>query len=127
MSIIDKAVNRLAEAVKNGRFGRSLVDSVKRELEKVPQWLGETADAQQYDMPDPSVYASQADMFRLSLPLSTALRVVGRDFGMMKINVKRMVGEDERDVKNQSLRGCYANPTRSTVDTSSSVIPSSKD
>ena len=90
---------------------RRWVDSAaKQELKQVHKWLSETADAQQYDMPDPYVYVNQADMYRVSSTLASALDIVGRDVGLAKINVSRMVGEEEREIKNHPFEKKMRNP-----------------
>ena len=40
------------------------LQSVKATLDNLPGWLQQTAGAEQYNLPDPSIYANQADLFR---------------------------------------------------------------
>lgn len=98
MSILTKPFERLISA------------AIKRELEKVPDWAGQVADAQQWDIPDPVIFANQADLYRVSPILGTALDVLAGDIGTAQFNVKRMVGEEERDIPNHPLEVLLRNP-----------------
>lgn len=99
MSIIDDVLNRFG-FVSQKQLQHKVSEALKAELDKVPKWLSETADAQQWDMPSMQVFATQADMYRLSPILGTALDVLGDDVGESKFNVKRIVGEEEKDIPN---------------------------
>ena len=122
MTIIDIIFNRFG-FINEKQFGAKLNEAVKLEIDRnLPLWLGETADAAKYTMPDPSIFANQADMYRLSPILGTAVNFLGADVGTSKANVKRMVGEEVRDVPNHefetrqygSLR--YPNPADSGIE-----------
>ena len=91
-------------------FAKQIEEAVKRELDKVPDWLGQTADSQQWDIPDRVIFANQADLYRLSPILGTALDVLAYDIGVSKFNVKRMVGEEERDIPNHSFEVLLRTP-----------------
>jgi len=99
MGIIDRTLERFG-FVSRRQFEAQLEEAVKKELDKVPHWLAETADAQRWDIPDPIIYANQADMYRLSPLLGTALDILADDVGLSKFNVLRLVGEEERDIPN---------------------------
>lgn len=93
------------------QFTLKLQEAVKAELDKnLPDWLGETADAQRWLMPDISVFANQADMYRVSPILGTAVNILGNDIGTSKINVKRIVGEETRDIPNHPFELLLRNP-----------------
>lgn len=98
-----KLVDRIASVLSPKRFNELVSEAVKRELDKAPRWLLDTADAERYGLPDPFVYMTQADMYRLSPILGTALDVLGNDIGLSKPNVKRRVGEEVRDVPNHEF------------------------
>lgn len=93
------------------KFTKELSEAVKREIDRVlPFWLGETADAVRYNIPDPGIYATQADLYRLSPILGTAVDVLGQDMGTTKFNVKRVIGEDEREMINHPFEQLLKNP-----------------
>lgn len=93
------------------QFTLKLSEAIKNEIDRtLPVWLGETADAERWTIPDISVYATQADMYRLSPILGTAVNILGNDVGTSKLNVKRMVGEETRDIKNHDFELLLRNP-----------------
>lgn len=102
MSIIENILNRYGY-ISMKKFEGQIRESVKRELGKVPHFLGETADALQWSMPDPSIYANQADLYRLSPVLGAALDVLMDDVGLSKFNVKKVRGERTTDISNHEF------------------------
>lgn len=104
MSIFDNALTYL------GLTRKRDADAVKKKLEEVSHWLGETADAQRWNMPSPIIYANQADLYRLDPSLGTALDVLSNDVGTAKLNILRMVGEEERDIPNHDFELLMRNP-----------------
>ena len=44
--------------------------------DKLPQWVVETAEAEKWNMPDPQVYANQADLYRKLSYIGTVVDVV---------------------------------------------------
>jgi hypothetical protein len=89
MSIIDNLFYRFG-FVNERQFNAKLTEAVKAEIDKtLPKWLGETADAERWTVPDHSIYANQADMYRLSPILGTAVNFLGGDIGTSKLNIKR--------------------------------------
>lgn len=122
MTITERIFNRFG-FISEKQFNHKVSEVVKAELDRnIPVWLGETADAAKYTMPDPTIFANQADMYRLSPILGTAVNFLGADIGTSKANVKRLVGEEVRDVPNHefelrkygSLR--YPNPADSGIE-----------
>lgn len=109
MTIIDEILETFGFISKK-QFGAQVEEAVKRELDKAHRWLGETADAERWNMPNPSIFATQADMYRLSPVLGTALDIVAGDLGTSKFNVKRLRGEEERDIPNHELELLLRNP-----------------
>lgn len=109
MSIIQNILN------KNGfysqkQFDEKLSEAVKVEMNKMHDWLAETADAEYYNQPDPFIFATQADMYRLSPILGAAVDILSNDVGTAKFNVKRTVGEDVRDIPNHKFEKLLRNP-----------------
>jgi HK97 family phage portal protein len=110
MSIMDTILKPFGY-ISEKDFNFRLSEAIKFELNKaMPKWLGETADAARWDMPDPSIFATQADMYRLSPILGTAINILGNDIGTSKINIKRMVGEETRDIPNHDFELLIRNP-----------------
>lgn len=99
MSIIDNTLQWFG-LISEKQFKERIQDALKKELERVYPWMGETADAQQWSLPDPSVFANQADLYRLSPILGTAIDLLGRKLGTSKFNVSRLRGEEEKAIPN---------------------------
>lgn len=110
MGIVDSIMNRFGYASKK-QMESQISEAVKRELDfKIPNWLGETADAFRWNMPDPTIYATQADLYRLSPILGTAMDILSNDVGTSKFNVERMVGEETREIPNHEFEELLRNP-----------------
>lgn len=110
MSIIDSVLNRFG-FVSEREFTTRVTEAVKLELDRqLPRWLGETADAERWDIPDISIFANQADMYRLSPILGTAISILGNDIATSKLHVKRMVGEEMREISNHPFEVKLRNP-----------------
>jgi len=85
MSIIDNAMYRLGITTR-AKFKELVGEAVKRELEKMPYWLDGTPEAERNNLPDPIIFANQADMYRLSpmpqtVPTITEDVFCQRDYG----------------------------------------------
>ncbi len=110
MAIIDTIFQKFG-FVNEKQFNVKLSEAVKLEIDKnLPKWLGETADAAKWNMPDPSIFANQADLYRVSPILGTAISILSSDIGTAKFNVKRMVGEETRDIPNHPYELLLRNP-----------------
>lgn len=99
MGLFDNIATRFGY-ISGKQFQQQVEEAVKREIEKVPSWAMDVANAQRWEIPDIAIWASQADMYRLSPVLGTALDVLMDDVGLSKFNVKRLVGEDVREIPN---------------------------
>lgn len=82
----------------------------KREYKKLERWQLETADATQWIMPDPYIYAQMADFYRLSPSLGAALDKMAMDIGNTKFNVKRRKGEELVDIPNHEFELLLESP-----------------
>ncbi len=110
MTIIERIFNRFGFA-SDKQFTAKLQEAIKSEIDKkLPDWLSETADAAQYTMPDPTIFANQADLYRLSPILGTSVDILASDIGTSKVNVKRRVGEELRDIPNHAYELLLRNP-----------------
>ncbi|MCP4263650.1 MAG: phage portal protein [Planctomycetes bacterium] len=117
MSIIDTLFERFG--YKNVQQFNALVEqATKAELENVHNWLGETADAQRWDMPGIEVFANQADMYRLNSNLGSAVDILSRDVSTAAFNVQRRVGEEVREIPNHPLEELlmFPNPLDSKLE-----------
>ena len=110
MAVIDKIMRTFGYSNEK-QFNQRVIEAVKIEIDKtLPRWLAETTDAEKWNMPDPSIFATQADMYRLSPILGTAVNILGNDIGTSKLNIKRMVGEETRDIPNHPFELLMRNP-----------------
>lgn len=109
MSIVDNILGRFGY-VSPSQLNAQISEAVKQELAKVERWQAETAEVQKWHLPDPQIYANQADLYRLSPILGTALDVLAGDIGTSTFNVKRMVGEEERDIPNHPFEMLLRTP-----------------
>ena len=76
------------------------------------KWLLETARAQAWDMPDPSVYSNQAETYRVSSWVSTAVEMVASTAAPVPFSVKRREAEELRTSPTTRSRSCWRSPTR---------------
>lgn len=74
--------------------------SAKAQIDNPPNWLLRTAEAEQYALPDPSVYENQSDLYRKISWILSACENVAKVGAPVPFNVKKKVGEDERDISN---------------------------
>lgn len=110
MAILDNVLSKFGY-ISEKQFTRRVEEAVKTELVKnLPYFLGETADAMRFNMPDPSVYANQSDLYRLSPILGTAVELLSNDVATAQFNVKRRVGEEVRDIPNHDFEILIRNP-----------------
>lgn len=109
MSILQRALNRIG-LYSQKQLTAHISEAVKREISNVHVWLGETADAQRWALPDPTIFANQADLYRLNPILGTALDVLMDDVGLAKFNVKRVRGEETTDIPNHEFEIKLRNP-----------------
>lgn len=109
MTLIENVLNRFG-FISEKQFTDKITEALKREIGNIPDWLGETAESNKWNQPNPAIFAYQADMYRLSPILGTALDILGGDVGTSKFNVKRMVGEETRDIPNHEFEILLRNP-----------------
>lgn len=93
-----------------GWVSKSEYNALKAEIEKVYTWMGSTAGAQQWTMPDPYIFANQMDLYRLDPNLGTAVDMLARDVAISEFNVKRRVGERTKDITNHPFELLLYNP-----------------
>lgn len=76
------------------------MEGLKAELTKASRWLLSTAEAEQYAMPDTSLYSAQDEMYRRSSWVMSAAENVAKVAVPIPFNVKRKISEEERDIPN---------------------------
>lgn len=109
MSIIDNVLNRMGLTTTK-QVQSQIEEAVKREIDKVHVWLGETADAQRWEIPDPAIFANQADLYRVNPTLGTAMDVLMDDVGLTKFNVSMLIGEEKRAKNNHEFEKLLRTP-----------------
>lgn len=80
-------------------------------LKDAPRWLLELADAEQFQMPDPSVYEHQAQMYRISSWVLTAVSMVSSAAALTPFSVARVVaGKEPKDIPNHEFEMLLRRP-----------------
>jgi HK97 family phage portal protein len=82
----------------------------KREAKDLQRWHYDTADAQQWTLPDPYIYAKMDEFYRLNHNLGAALDMLASDVAEAKFNVYRVSGEEEKDIPNHDFERLMENP-----------------
>jgi phage portal protein BeeE len=75
-------------------------DAIKAEQVKYSPWLLQTADAEKYNMPDPSIYGNQADLYRTLSWITSAVGITADTVSIVPLSVMSAVGEDEPEAIN---------------------------
>src|SRR5688572_10813591 len=87
------------------------IESLKAEVSKVPSFLLQTAEAERFNMPDPSVYGNQADLYRLSSWVLQAVSFVASAASLTPFEVSRIVaGKEPKDIPNHEFEMLLAHP-----------------
>lgn len=68
------------------------------------------AGEMKWNMPDPEIYANQADLFRKLSWINSAVSIKAQAGAAVKFSVKRMRGEDTTDINNHAFELRLANP-----------------
>jgi HK97 family phage portal protein len=71
------------------------IDALKAEQIKYQPWVLQTAEAEQWTMPDPSVYKNQADLFRSVSWVTSAVSITADTASLANLSVMSAEGEDE--------------------------------
>ena len=95
MGIIDRIVNRM------GYF---------KAAEQYPSWLLATAGAEKFSIPNPAMWESQADLYRRLSWVNIAVGTVARACAGVALSVKKMEGEDEKDIPNHPFEELIQKP-----------------
>jgi HK97 family phage portal protein len=101
MNIFDKILLNIGIMTRN---------AFKQEIKKLERWQIDTASSQQWLMPDPYIFANQADFYRLNANLGAALDLLAEDVGNATFNVKRRRGEETIDIPNHEFELLLESP-----------------
>lgn len=75
--------------------------AIKAVTDTLPRWLAETANAEKWNQPDPSVYGNQADLFRKLSWVLQAVDITASSAAVVKFSVARNIAEKEpKDIPN---------------------------
>ena len=97
-----------------GLFGLTTqkeLDTIKNELEAIKaqrqkweQWQLQTADAESYTLPDPSVYENQADLYRVLSWVMLAVDITASAASLTPFSVARIIsGKEPKDIPNHDF------------------------
>lgn len=76
----------------------------KQNFEPYERWQLETARAEQWNMPDPSIYYNQANLYRRISSIFTAVDIVASAGALTPFSVKRvMVDKEPKDIPNHDF------------------------
>jgi phage portal protein BeeE len=78
----------------------AIVEAVKAAMLKdMPRWLAQEADAEKFNLPDPSVYGNQADLFRKLSWVLQAVDITAQSVAVSKFSVAReLPGKEPKDI-----------------------------
>lgn len=91
-------------------FSRLFRKSPKAASAKYPQWLLDTAGAQQYSIPDLSIYGNQADLYRKLSWVLAAVTHVASEAALTKFSVEQMQGAEQAEEKNHAFEMLLKKP-----------------
>ena len=87
------------------------MEAIKQGLEKLPAFLYETADAQRFAIPDPSVYGNQADLYRKLSWVLQAVDLTASAASLTPFAVKRILsGKEPKDIPNHEFEMLMRRP-----------------
>jgi HK97 family phage portal protein len=85
--------------------------AMKADYSKIPDWLLATARAEEYTVPDPSKYETQADLYRVLSWVLQAVEISSASAAMARFDVKRVVANQEpRDIPNHPFELLLQHP-----------------
>jgi phage portal protein BeeE len=86
-------------------------EAVKAALKDIPDWLSQTAEAARWQLPDPSVYGNQADLFRKLSWILQAVDNTAKASAVTKFSVARNVaGKEPKDIPNHPFEMLLNHP-----------------
>jgi phage portal protein BeeE len=85
-------------------------DAVKQAMSKLPQWLLQTAGAETYALPDPSMYGNQAELYRRLSWVLAAVMHVASEAALASGQVMQRKGEESEGIQNHPFEERLAVP-----------------
>jgi HK97 family phage portal protein len=80
-------------------------------LKDAPRWLLETADAERYNLPDPSIFGNQADLYRKLTTVTQAVDITSSAGAVAKFSVYKTNGDQEpEDIANHPFERLLRHP-----------------
>jgi phage portal protein BeeE len=96
---LDAAINAATEA------------ALKQAAAEFPQWLLSTANSEKYNLPDPSIYGNQADLYRKLSSVLRACENTGKAAAVVDFSVLRIVRDREpKDIANHPFEMLLKHP-----------------
>lgn len=87
------------------------LNALKADRAKFERWQLETADAESYTIPDPSVYGNQADLYRTLSWVLLAVDITAASSALTHFSVARIIsGKEPKDIPNHELELLIQNP-----------------
>ena len=86
-----------------------IVNAFKARITDEP-WLLDVAKNAQYDMPDPSVYLNQANLYRQVPAISAVSDLIMNELKVINYNVKKVEGEKKVDIPNHPFEMLLRRP-----------------
>lgn len=90
---------------------RAIENALKAEQIKWPKWLLDTARSEEWNLPDPSIYENQADLFRVLSYVMTAVDITSSTAALSAFSVSKVFGEQEpKDIPNHPFEMLLQKP-----------------
>lgn len=87
------------------------IDGLKASEAKYEKWMLETAGAEQYNMPDPSVYGNQAELYRKLSWVLLAVDITASSASLTPFSVARIIsGKEPKDIPNHPFEQLLNHP-----------------
>jgi len=87
------------------RFGYT-----RKAAKQFPTWALQTAEAQQYNLPNPSIYENQAHLYRTLSWIGTAIDITAQSAAVVPGSVMQNDGEKKREVLNHAFEQLLRKP-----------------
>lgn len=83
---------------------KSELEAIKAQRQKWEQWQLQTAEAESYTLPDPSVYENQADLYRVLSWVLLAIDITASSAALTPFSVARIIaGKEPKDIPNHEF------------------------
>jgi len=90
---------------------RTELDTLKASMPKFEQWMLQTAGAEQYNMPDPSVFGNQAELYRKLSWVLLAVDITASSASLTPFSVARIIsGKEPKDIPNHPFEQLLNHP-----------------